>query len=284
MIYTRRFVPPPGLEPITVTTTFKDSPFEYDRLSSNPSLELWAIRLPSDFKPSRLSSLSISDISESVKGTLQTRHTPYDLVPAGVSGPASHMAVDAEGRQPTAGPGMVDSMTMQDEVLRREGGEEMGGGMRLLVPRLNAGGKLLVAPIPIKRHLLLTPRISDNVPAAVQDERPLPSFLSTTISSTNTNNVQDGLPAKRTQPAHLLKFRNRAFGFDTPGPDGIVALNTSNGNRIVVDTIKGHENALDASKKGHKNKSTSEPAEKSPKKRKVENGVTPENKKKKVKA
>lgn len=30
--------------------------------------------------------------------------------------------------------------------------------------------------------------------------------------------MQGVLPGKRAQPTHLLKFRNRAFGFDTPGP------------------------------------------------------------------
>lgn len=31
--------------------------------------------------------------------------------------------------------------------------------------------------------------------------------------------MEGALPAKRKQPAHLLKFRNRAYGFDTPGPN-----------------------------------------------------------------
>ena len=30
--------------------------------------------------------------------------------------------------------------------------------------------------------------------------------------------MQGVLPSKRAQPTHLLKFRNRAYGFDTPGP------------------------------------------------------------------
>ena len=30
--------------------------------------------------------------------------------------------------------------------------------------------------------------------------------------------MQGVLPSRRAQPSHLLKFRNKAFGFDTPGP------------------------------------------------------------------
>jgi len=30
--------------------------------------------------------------------------------------------------------------------------------------------------------------------------------------------MQGVLPVKRAQPTHLLKFRNMAYGFDTPGP------------------------------------------------------------------
>lgn len=52
--------------------------------------------------------------------------------------------VDEEGRQPTAGPGAADAMAMNGEESRAEGGEEMGGGMRLLVPRLKDGGALVV--------------------------------------------------------------------------------------------------------------------------------------------
>jgi hypothetical protein len=52
--------------------------------------------------------------------------------------------VDEAGRNPTAGPGAADAMAMDGEELRAEGGEEMGGGMRLLVPKINDGGSLVV--------------------------------------------------------------------------------------------------------------------------------------------
>ena len=150
-----------------------------------------------------------------------------------------HEVVDEEGRQPTAGPGLVDALRMDvdsaEEQLRMEGGEEMGGGMRLLVPRLSHGGKLFVgtfslycvgidtiAPIPIKYHLLLSPRPPQPVTESPTDEtHALPSFLSTTTPSSTTGlskEMQGVLPGKRAQPLHLLKFRNKAYGFDTPGP------------------------------------------------------------------
>jgi hypothetical protein len=31
-----------------IDATFKDSPFEYDKLASNPKLQLWTIRVPVD--------------------------------------------------------------------------------------------------------------------------------------------------------------------------------------------------------------------------------------------
>lgn len=33
--------------------------------------------------------------------------------------------------------------------------------------------------------------------------------------------MQSILPGKRAQPTHLLKFRNMAYGFDTPGPKAL---------------------------------------------------------------
>lgn len=114
---------------------------------------------------------------------------------------------------------------MDAEELRAEGGEEMGG-MRLLVPKLKDGGSLVVgesvvattltlAPIPVTHHLLLTPQL---------DENPVETgFAASYLSETAPDGVapvamEGVLPSKRKQPTHLLKFRNRAFGFDTPGP------------------------------------------------------------------
>ncbi|KAK8845527.1 hypothetical protein IAR55_006242 [Kwoniella newhampshirensis] len=224
-----KFQPPNGFFEIKVSTDFVNSPFEWDALASKPGVEVWAIRAPRDLKPSRLSAMAVSVPRKKdgkVSGSLKTKHQEYKLTPAGTSKP-THVVVDEEGRQPTAGPGLVDAMAMDvdgknAETLRVEGGEEMSG-MRLFVPRMNQGGKYYAAPVPVTRHLLLTPDDSTNEPETTSETQPLPSFLSTTVpdstetpSSVHPDSV---LPSKRPQPTHLFKFRNQAFGFSTPGPD-----------------------------------------------------------------
>ena len=152
-------------------------------MASKPGTELWAIRIPADvnlsrpnhvakmtrssfqLKPSRLSGLSITLPSHNERrshpsGSLQTKSQRYTLVSAG-SGKRTHEVVDDEGRRPTAGPGLVDAMTMdfdaEEEVLRVEGGEEMRSGMRLLVPRVKMGGKLFLGkPPPFIMFIALT--------------------------------------------------------------------------------------------------------------------------------
>ncbi|EIW67912.1 hypothetical protein TREMEDRAFT_63800 [Tremella mesenterica DSM 1558] len=225
------YSPPSGMIPLNKTTEVSSSIFEWDRLSKMPGVELWAIRVPLDFKTSRLSSLSLSSPTSTrpPSGTLKTKHTTYSLVTAGDIRPSS-TAVNAQGRNPTAGPGLAEAMSMDvdgdlEKDMRGEGGEEMSGGMRLLVPRAS-DGKLFISPIPITRHLLLTP---DPLPPPTTDPAvPLPSYLSTpnpsqplqpsSISSTPLNAINGDKEIKRVQPLHLLKFRNQAYGFDTPGP------------------------------------------------------------------
>ena len=55
--------------------------------------------------------------------------------------------------------------------------------------------------------------------------------------------MQGILPSKRAQPTHLLKFRNRAYGYDTPGPRTEAA-------RPVMDSV-----VLDKSKRKSARKS-----------------------------
>ena len=66
------------------------------------------------------------------------------------------------------------------------------------------------------------------------------------------------LPPKRSQPSHLLKFRNRAYGFDTPGP-----VNGLGGARSMYEGQSIPEQ-LASSKKKRKSEIKS-----SPKKKKV---------------
>lgn len=87
-------------------------------------------------------------MAKNLSGSLKVRSDTYSLVPAGHPRRA-HAAVDSEGREPLAGAKLADAMAMdvdksESAQLRLEGGEEMLGGMRLLVPRIKAGGKLFV--------------------------------------------------------------------------------------------------------------------------------------------
>jgi len=42
------------MSPITVSTGFKSSPFEYDAIALKPGVELWAIRVPVDVRSNSL--------------------------------------------------------------------------------------------------------------------------------------------------------------------------------------------------------------------------------------
>ncbi|KAL1407070.1 hypothetical protein Q8F55_006483 [Vanrija albida] len=117
-----RYQPPAGMEPVNVSVSFGSSPFEYAALARKAGVELWAIRLPGDFKPSRLASLSV-EAGGDVRGELVSHGKSYALTPA------------EEG----------------------DGGAEMAG-LTLLVPNVGAGGKLQRAPVKIARRLILAPR------------------------------------------------------------------------------------------------------------------------------
>ncbi|BEI79872.1 hypothetical protein CcaverHIS002_0104010 [Cutaneotrichosporon cavernicola] len=152
---------PIGMEPVQVSTSFKNSPFEFDALNKK-GVELWAIRVPADFKASRLASLALDKPGKSVRGRLERSGTSYTLQTA-----------------------------EKDEGI----GAEMTG-MSLLVPNLGRAGHLQRAPIKISRRLILAP--ADDKADGTEFTAPP--------------------KVKRTQPEGKLKFRNRAFGFDTPGP------------------------------------------------------------------
>ncbi|OCF45158.1 hypothetical protein I317_00960 [Kwoniella heveanensis CBS 569] len=264
-----RYEPPVGMTELKATAAFVSSPFEWEALANKPGVELWAIRVPKDLKPSRLSALSLTVPRSShpsssypssstngsaggeVKGSFTYKSTSYTLTPAGSSKRLkAHTVVDEEGRQPTAGPGAADSLTMDagDEgELAVEGGEEMEG-MRLLVPRVKQGGKLFVAPLPITRRLILTPDIT---PSSAQTETGInedptaapaavPSFLSNGSSTPIVPSSAPSANAKRPQPTHLFKFRNEAYGFNTPGPGpGSDAATTNDRNDgMDVDEVQ----------------------------------------------
>jgi hypothetical protein len=103
-----------------------------------------SVMLIQQLKASKLSSLNISMSRAGPSGSLKLKSSSYTLRSAGLPTPLA-AAVDAEGRQPTAGPGIADAMTMDEdggEHMKFEGGAEMMGGMKLMVPRVKEKGKL----------------------------------------------------------------------------------------------------------------------------------------------
>ena len=102
--------------------------------------------------------------------------------------------------------------------------------------------------------------------ASAGADGPLPSYLSETIPGSSSITVSDvaASTAKRPQPSHLFKFRNRAFGFDTPGPSG------TRTQRTGVE-IEQQEPAVEPSSpvKEKKKKRKSEGLEATPKKKKA---------------
>jgi hypothetical protein len=67
--------------------------------------------------------------------------------------------------------------------------------------------------------LILEPDQSITAEPAAESSSANPSFLSTGREP----EVDTAAPPKRVQPTHLLKFRNKTIGFDTPGPGGVAA-------------------------------------------------------------
>ena len=117
---------------------------------------------------------------------------------------------------------------------------------------------LTPAPLPISQNLLLEPQVTAENTAQVSSSQPL-SYLGTSEGTA----VNPEAPKKRAQPEHLLKFRNRPYGFDTPGPGKKAQL--ANGGDVEMK-----EAASQKSSKEEKKKRKSEGKHSSsPKKKKV---------------
>jgi len=115
--------------------------------------------------------------------------------------------------------------------------------------------KLIPAPVPVTHHLLLTPQME----SSSTDTHFSASYLSETAPEGVAPVAMEGvLPSKRKQPTHLLKFRNRAFGFDTPGPGA-----------TRVETMEADEAATVPAEVKEKKKRKSESKEVTPKKKKA---------------
>jgi len=75
----------------------------------------------------------------------------------------------------------------------------------------------------------------------------IPSFLSTG----RTPAISIPTPVKRVQPTHLLKFRNKTVGFDTPGPGGVVDVPaTREGVEVDVESAPVEKKKRRKSEKG----------------------------------
>ncbi|WVQ62598.1 uncharacterized protein L199_000744 [Kwoniella botswanensis] len=282
----RKYEPPIGMTELRVSSAFTTSPFEWDNLANKPGVELWAIRVPKDLKPSRLSSLQLtlpSNTSGSITGSLKTKSHPYTLSTAGTN-IHTKTKVDEQGRQPTSGPGAIDSMRMDVDQstpreMKVEGGEEMDG-LRLLVPKVKEGGKLFVAAKPIIRKLIITPSIEQPSTSTSSIIEPaLPSFLSNPTTDAAITQEPANTQTKRSQPTHLLKFRNLAYGFTTPGPEHTVVKSMDVDGQGQDGTAVEPSSQVDPVDKVKDKKEKKEKE----KKRKNENGDSPKKKSKKSK-
>jgi len=189
------FRPPHGMNELKVPVEFASSPFEWDQMSKKEGVELWAIRLPMNFKPSRMKDLQLhippattTNPHPFPRGTLTTSKHRYTIAPAARTSllpselPSNHgampmladtmaastdpAAIGSGARAPNEGAG--EERERKEELvddLTRNGGEEMGG-LRLVVPRMAKGGDLYMAPKPVSRHLILLPSEDAAEPAS----------------------------------------------------------------------------------------------------------------------
>ncbi|GHJ86179.1 hypothetical protein NliqN6_2581 [Naganishia liquefaciens] len=239
------YAPPQGMTKFdlaSVKTTVASSPFEWNALAAKPGVELWAIRVPRNFKPSRFADFQPSQDAESSKrgifGTVQTSKSTYQLRLASTqtSNPKDIAALPNMERDPAARPTLADSLLLPSSTSAkmdvdgigkgpREQGdsntgheaavkEELGvgkvvavggeemEGLRLVVPDIRRNA-MFTAPQKISRHLILAPVAPQDQAAASSD----PAFPTFTSESTAPS-----VPSKRPQPLEKLKYRNLPFG------------------------------------------------------------------------
>jgi hypothetical protein len=114
------------------------------------------------------------------------------------------------------------------------------------------------APIPVTQHLLLEPQIAQSASASIGASDPLPSYLSESIPAAQDASVplEGVLPGKRAQPSHLLKFRNKAYGYDTPGPAATVLADMDvDGEEASDSPVAASEKVEEKKEKKKKRKS-----------------------------
>ncbi|CEL54573.1 hypothetical protein RSOLAG1IB_07177 [Rhizoctonia solani AG-1 IB] len=119
------YKPPKSMKKLTsVDDEAVEAGLEWDALSANPDVDVWAVRIPAGLKPADLAGLKIklpSSSSVGITGTFKTGDCSYRL-----------QGIDGE------------------DVL---GGEEMEN-LSCLVPKKGDGGALYTIPRPLKRLIL----------------------------------------------------------------------------------------------------------------------------------
>jgi hypothetical protein len=121
----------------TVKTTIAASPFEWNALAAKPGVELWAIRVPRNFKAARLAELTPTQDAESssrgIMGTIQTSKQTYQLRVASTetsnASQSSHLPSNTE-QEPAARPTLADSLLLPNSLATDMDVDGIGKGMR----------------------------------------------------------------------------------------------------------------------------------------------------------
>lgn len=120
----------------TVKTTVASSPFEWNALAAKPGVELWAIRVPRNFKPARLADFQPTQDSESssrgILGTVQTSKTTYQLRLASTQTSIAAQSSDIPNTEqdPAARPALADSLALPDSTASGMDVDGIGKGPR----------------------------------------------------------------------------------------------------------------------------------------------------------
>jgi hypothetical protein len=160
------------------------------------------------------------------EGTLKTKSQNYILRSTGTGKSLTKALVTEEGRQPTGDTGAVDSMLMDlgeegDGGGEGEGAKEMGGGMRLLVPRIKAGGKLFIGKSIT--NLVLAMRLTDDSPDT-NNSAFNPSAITSCIYSSSNNSYRRQRP---TPSFILVDFHTITYDFSGRRNGGFIDSNWS---------------------------------------------------------
>ncbi|CCM05761.1 uncharacterized protein FIBRA_07994 [Fibroporia radiculosa] len=159
------YQPPPGF--VCINHAGDNGEFDWDAVKDDDGLELWLVRVPGGLKPKALHGLKIdgpaaaADARTARVGTVDRRHASYDVWALG------------DG----------DSV----------GGEELRG-LSCLLPRKKEGGRLVQAPRPVARHLVITTQAASPTPVVAQD-------TSAPLAVAFQN------PPRHSYPPELLKHR-----------------------------------------------------------------------------